>query len=328
MSIHLLSYQIDPIEADGIVWAIAEYPDAIIAEALHYDVVLLHAEASELIQAVHQLGIPVIALCEPHTRQVALRAGATDIVAAPLDTDELILRLQKLYAVDITGALDSVTHDLFNPLGITAYSLDLALEILGETEATPPELLQLINNVLSANERLHFMIEDMMDYFRLFANRLPINYDQIDMTKLIQATAGRMEKIAKPNDIRIIVDLPATLPQLHADRQLLRRVINAALDTSIKFCQPHSLIQVTAAIQDKGVSITITDPGQPIQPGFQPTDLLGFSITSTAREAGSRSAVSFSLPFCTIAMQRMGGHVALTSDQGYTHLTLWLPLKA
>lgn len=329
MSLDLLTYHIDPIQVADLRWTVAEHAEDVIAEAPHYQAVLLKANITDLIRAVSELGVPVIALCdEPDQRQTAFAAGASDVVSAPLDTTELMLRLQKLHAVDLTGALDSVTHDLFNPLGITAYSLDLALEIMEEAGDAQPELLQLIRNVLSANERLHFMIEDMMDYLRLYSNHLLITNETFDVSKVIQRAVERMEKIATPNNISIRANLPDTLPALYNDKNLLRRVIVAALDTSIKFCQPHSVIQVTCMEQNNGVSIVITDPGQPVQAGYRPEQLFSLAVTSAAREAGSRSAVSFSLPFCALAMQRMGGTIAMVSEQGTTHLTLWLPLEA
>lgn len=328
MSLHLLTYHVDPVEVAGVSWTVAEHPDDVMVAATHHQAVLLHAEASELIHAVRNLGVPVIAICTANDRQAAFDAGATDIVMAPLDGTELRLRLHKLHAIDVTGALDSVTHDLFNPLSITAYSLDLALEIMDEGGDSQIELPHLIRNVLVANERLHFMLEDMMDYFRLYTNHLPINHDRIDLAKIIQSAVGRMAKIATPNNITIEVNLPPALPTLISDKNLLRRAINAALDTSIKFCQPHSVIQVSAAENNDGVSVMITDPGQPVQAGFRPEQLFTLSVTSAAREAGSRSAVSFSLPFCAMAMQRMGGKISMASEQGHTRLTLWLPLKA
>ncbi|MCB9436319.1 MAG: hybrid sensor histidine kinase/response regulator [Anaerolineales bacterium] len=328
MTIDILTFHVDPIQVADLSWTVAEHAEDVITEAPHYQAVLLEASAIDLIQAVSELGVPVVALCEADQRQTAFAAGATDVVSTPLDKTELMLRLQKLHAVDLTGALDSVTHDLFNPLGITAYSLDLALEIMDETGEAQPEMMQLIRNVLSANERLHFMIEDMMDYFRLYSNRLLITNETLDVAKIIRRAADRMEKIATPNNISIKTDLPDTLPALYNDKNLLRRVIVAALDTSIKFCQPHSVIHVTSYEKDNGVSIVITDPGQPVQAGFRPEQLFSLAVTSAAREAGSRSAVSFSLPFCALAIQRMGGTIAMVSEQGTTHLTLWLPLEA
>ncbi len=294
-------------------------------------------ESLDLIQALHQHR--VVALTPPELRQAALDVGATELLTAPLDPIELRVRLETLTGIDpttgqqihfdmydILGSLDVLMHDFNNPIGIVAYGLDFAREI-SEEEDVLPEIRELIDNMLVANRRLRFMIEDMLDFFRLQTNALPISSTPIELTRVIEEATRNIRKVAEPNDISIKSTVPPNHARPLGDIRLFQRVINAALDTAVKFCQPNSTITINASADDETVTIVISDPGQPIHPDFTSEQLLGLARTSQAREAKSRSSVGMSLPFCRVAMEQMNGTLELDSDSetGLTSLTLRLP---
>lgn len=289
----------------------------------------------DLIQALHHQRI--VAVTPPQMRQAALEAGADELLTAPLDPIELRVRLRTLTGFDpetgqqvhfdlhdILGSLDILMHDLNNPIGIVAYGLDFAQEISAEEDALP-EIEVLLDNMMVANRRLRFMIEDMLDFFRLQANALPVSTVPVDLTRVVNDAIRNIQKVAAPNDILIENAISPTQPRPLGDVRLLQRVINAALDTAIKFCQPNSTITINASTDKDHVTITITDPGQPIHPNFTPEQVMGLAHASQAREAKSRSSVAMSLPFCRVAMERMNGSIALTSEANSTTLTLVLP---
>lgn len=270
--------------------------------------------------------IPLLALTPPELRSQALEAGATELLCAPLDPVELQTRIRNLDYVSLTGSLDVLAHDLNNPIGITSFSLDLALEIMG-SEPNFPDLPQLIHNVLLSNHRLRFMVDDVLDFLRLTANTYALNLMEVDVPEVVKAATKMIQAIASQNKIVIQTHIPDDLPQPIGDDRLLERVVNAALDTAIKFCQPSSTIQVKASADHQGVTLSIIDPGHPVTAGYYPGQLFHVGYISSARDAGSRSAVALSLPFCYAAMTRMKGKISLNSGNGLTTLSLWLPLN-
>ncbi len=339
---HILTYTIEPIDkvlattgypyssydtAADIINALDRYANPIALVEVQID--------NGGLELVRQLqGIPLLALAPTDLRVVALEAGATELLNIPLELTELQIRLKTLSAVqvrdDLSGSLDVLAHDLNNPLGITTSSLELAVEFAEEEgDHVLPELHQLIANVLLANHRLRFLIEDMLDYFRLEADGLPVMPQPVQVGPIIEAVTRGMRAIAEQNDISITVNLPDEFPQLIADAHLLQRVINAGVDTAIKFCQRGSDIEITVRADGTNAILTITDPGQTIHEDYHPQQLFGMADTSEMRDAGGRSAVGMSLPFIRVAMEKMNGTAQIATDYktGLTALTLRLPLE-
>ncbi|NDJ87393.1 MAG: hypothetical protein GYB66_16060 [Chloroflexi bacterium] len=279
----------------------------------------------------------ILALVEPEQRQLAREAGADELLTAPLDPVELDVRLRTLVAArgarlsDLQGSIDVLAHDLYNPLGIIGFSRDLMTEILEEEdEVAAEELEPLVTNINMASRRLRFMIDDFLDYVRMTARALPVAKKPVDLRPAIAAAADMATMIGGENGIEIHEDLPEEMPKPMGDQNLFHRVMQAALDTSVKFCQPNSTIRIEVKPEPDAVRVTITDPGQPVASQFDVEALFGIKETSRAREAGSRTSVSMSLPFIKLAMQHMGGRVELVSDTetGKTYLHLWLPLDS
>ncbi len=290
--------------------------------------------------------IPIIAITPPELRAQAIEAGASEILSQPLERVELLTRLKSLFGIDFgdisqptpplfqlddfLGSLDVLTHDLNNPLGIIIYSLELALEIIEEDEIEgAAELKPLISNVLVSTDRLKFMLEDTLDYFRLKGNRLPLRTAPIPIKKIIDAAIQQMQTVAQDNNISFITNYAPNLASPMGDADLLRRIIVAALDTSIKFSQAGSTVQINTVQNSEEIAIEITDPGRPVASHYIPDKVFGLAYNAQAKESGSRSSVGISLAFCHAAMKKLNGKTSIHSntDTGLTTLVLSLPLS-
>jgi signal transduction histidine kinase len=289
--------------------------------------------------------IPILAITPPELRGQAIQAGASELLAYPLERVELLTRLKSLFGVDFgdisqptppffqlddfLGSLDVLAHDFNNPLGIVIYSLELALEIMDEDEIEgAAELRPLISNVLVSTDRLKFMIADTLDYFRLKSDRFYLRTTPIPVKTILDAAIHQTQKVAQDNNIALIANYAADLPSPMGDADLLQRVIIAALDTSIKFSQAGSTVQVVATSDTDGITIAITDPGRAVADNYLPDKIFGLALNAQAKESGSRSSVGISLAFCHAAMEKLNGKASIqsNSDTGLTTLTFWLPL--
>ncbi len=272
--------------------------------------------------------IPKIAITYPDYFESALTAGATELLYKPLNLLELQTRLNTLLhhqQDSLVGALDVIAHDINSPLGIIEYSLQLALEILEDGPNALPDIRQFIVNMLTASYRLRLMSMDTLDYIRLKNNQLSPTKTTLDIDQLIQRSIQNTSPIGRENHIEIVHHPAATPISLKTDAGLLQRIIEAALDTSIKFCQPRSTIEIATYRDHNHIVITIKDPGQGVDYTYLPNAVFMPYSQSTMREAGKRSAVGLSLPFIAAAVEALVGLVRLDSDGDHTTLTLLLP---
>jgi signal transduction histidine kinase len=338
----------------GFQVTIEHRTDTLIEQAHHHrpHAVLVDAMTEEGLAALRALRedtrtnyLPIVAIIpkESASMETILAAGADEFISPPLEKLEIQTRLRSVIqrghvrnssellhinTQSMNGIVDILIHDFRNPLGITLSSLQLLLEILqDEPETYPPEVAVLMRHALFAAQRQAFLMEDMLDIFRLEMNEMPIVFEAVSLLPILEKGAGYIREAGKYNNITIELNLPTKLPRVLADSTLLERVVNAALDTSLKFCMPGKGIRVEVAGDKNGVSIFIIDPGRPVLPPYDQERFFQLEYQNEARLKSSRSSVAMGMPFCYVAMKRMNGDIRIHTDHptGLTTLTLWLP---
>lgn len=273
--------------------------------------------------------IPKIALTTPQYFAHARQAGATELLYKPLHPDELAIRLKSIVNTtnqDLLGAADVLSHDINSPLGIVEYSLQLVLEILEDGPDALPDIKTFVENMLTASYRLRLLIMDLLDYIRLVHSQLEITKQETDIHQIIFQSMFNTTQIGEENNIIVRYDAIDDPIDITTDARLLQRIVEAALDTAIKFCQPRTAISIKARPSTDMVTISITDGGKPVAPDISPNQLFSPSVQSTLREADYRSAVGLSLPFIDVAVRTIGGQVTLTSEDDQTTLNVHLPI--
>ena len=260
----------------------------------------------------------------------AIDAGATELIQQPPNIIEFQTRLKTLQAqgIRMSGILDVLTHDLNSPLGITEYSLKLLLEILDDMADAEPEIYQITENVLRANYRLRFMVFDLLDYFRIKEGAFEIaEKESFTVFPVLRYVLDRLEPIAQENNIELRLASDKDMAPVMLHRNLFERIIIAALDTAIKFCQSGNTITVKTAIEATSLVINIEDNGQPIQENYDGNTIFDFKLATQMREAGNRTTVGVSMPFIELATELMGGSVNVVSNKELTRLTITLPTQ-
>lgn len=330
----------EQLTSAGVAFTPTPDPDSILAAYERQPNSLLLLEATDpaytrdilhtLRQTVSQTALPCLAVVEDDDIDIALAAGATDVLRMPLSIAALQARVNLIaqqLPQALSGSMDLLIHDFNSPLGITEYSLNLLLEILAEGEATLPELEQLTRNVLRSNLRMRALLFDLLDYTRLLHGSYDLVLRSFDPLALTDRIITEASKIAHENNISIALDIDEDHDVMTAqgDEELLGRALHAALDTAIKFCQPGSDIIVSPFQEDGMFHLQVADNGQPLAPQFSPEQLFDLSLASAMREQGSRTMVGISLPFCRAALQAMHGDATVTSSPHRTVVTLSVP---
>ena len=155
--------------------------------------------------------------------------------------------------------LQNVSHELRTPLSlIYGYTTLLENDDLGPLAAEQKQAIQIM---LRHEERLRFMVDRLVMLRTLDTQnlqRLPL--------QLIEWLPRQMqrwqEKIASDSrNIRIELDLPASLPALHFDPEAIQQVVDNLLDNAVKFSLPNSEVMVRVRDSGEAVIIAVQDHG-------------------------------------------------------------------
>lgn len=212
-----------------------------------------------------------------------------------------------------------VIHDLKGPLAEIVSNLDmLRYEPLSDNQQ------EVLESAEFGGHEMSRMIANLLDISRMEENKLEVKPALVYAESLLGDLARRYTPLARLKDVRIAIDVPAGLDPLGTDPLLLERILINLLTNAIDNTRQSGRITLKSAPAEAGgVSFAVEDNGYGI-----PKEMLEkiFEKFSQGREGGPKTGSGLGLTFCRMAVDALGGGIAVESDPGRrTVFTVSLP---
>src|SRR5215831_7153732 len=216
-----------------------------------------------------------------------------------------------------------VVHDLKNPVSGIAMMTQLALRKSADLPEAHRGYLHQIERTCSEMMRL---IQNLLEIAKIEEEKMPVVREPVSLAELADEVVAEYAATAEQSQQEVRADVPRDLPPAIADRWLLRRVLINLLVNAIRHGGGRAVcIDAAEGPHAAEVTLRVTDSGRGIAPEDQVAIFEKF-------RSGRRSAVDdpaadtgLGLPFCKLAVERMGGRIALTSRPGETVFAVTLP---
>jgi PAS domain S-box-containing protein len=242
-------------------------------------------------------------------RDVTERKKAVEIQAAAIEREREASR--RLREVDRMRSdfLSTVSHELRTPLtAIKGFA-----EILVESWASVPDdrKLEFVQRINNAGARLDYLIEDLLDFSRLERGQLKIVLEPHLVRGLLDETLRRAGSVLSNHVLSL--DVPDDLWVL-ADKTAFIRVLENLLTNAAKFAPAGSEIEISAAMADGEVLLSVRDHGVGIAPEHH--DLVFERFHRVPATAASQPGTGIGLAIVKQFTEAQGGHVSLDSEPG------------
>ncbi len=214
--------------------------------------------------------------------------------------------------------LDSVSHELKTPLS----AVQAGIAALSKQIGTDEERRATLREVQSAVQRLHRVINNLLDMTRIEAGVIQPKVDWCDIGDLIQSAISLAgDAIA---DHRIVVDADETLPMVKLDQALIEQCLCNFLLNAVAWSKPGTNITVRAVLKGDELALSVLDEG----PGLSNSDLAHifekFYRASDARPGGTGLGLSIVDGF----VRAHGGTVrAANRETGGAEFALTIPVE-
>ena len=160
-----------------------------------------------------------------------------------------------------TDFVSSVSHELKTPLtSIKAFTTT----ILSDVNMTDKTRRQFLGIIDKESNRLAELIEDLLEMSRIESGSLQVSMELIDISDVFNQTAISLEALAAKEHIKLVKNIPETLPLLTADPGKLRSVITNLVSNAAKFTPDGGRVDIKARQTEDELKVTVSDTGMGI----------------------------------------------------------------
>lgn len=152
--------------------------------------------------------------------------------------------------------LANMSHEIRTPLTVVMGTIDLLLQTAAE-----PEQQTLLQMTSAAADRLHVLIEDILDFARIEARRLEIRKEDFGLRACVGNTCELFRLQARQKGLQLHWEIDPAVPDLvHGDPDRLAQVLVNLLGNAVKFTSSGA-VTVRVALRQQDLLFSVRDTG-------------------------------------------------------------------
>lgn len=256
--------------------------------------------------------------------------GADDCVPWPLGRAELLWRVRSLLRWQREGAADGgalarvqvaellqvqrqrdqtlslLVHDMKNPLSGVISNVEYLRSAVSELPEVDPELPSCAQDIVQGSRRLYRMVQSLLDINQSEDGLLAVDLRSVDVDELLQAAHATCRSRLRDKDMQLIVRGPAHKVELHADYDMLVRLLANLLDNAISATSSGGTIELSAEEKPGVIELRVKDQG----PSLPASERVRLQQNSQPLQNG-RVRRGLGLRACRVLAEAHGGRLSL-----------------
>ena len=214
-----------------------------------------------------------------------------------ISTDEELERIKKINIQLIQQAdslkqlntlkskfLGIASHELKTPLTSIKGYAEIIIDSMADT--LTPQVLKMVTRIASAADRLHNVINDMLDVSRIEQNRLQLRPSDISLEEIVSEVVDDLFHFFTKRSIQPVLKISKNMPLFWGDRVRIHQVITNLISNAIKYSLDKTTVVISLFIDGDDFHIAVKDEGLGIADSekeniFEPF----YEISSTANHS-------------------------------------------
>jgi Na+/proline symporter/nitrogen-specific signal transduction histidine kinase len=211
--------------------------------------------------------------------------------------------------------ISTVTHELRTPLtSIRAFS-----EILNDNPDLPvTQRGQFTGIIMRESERLTRLVNQVLDLSKIESGTFDWQITPVDMVDVVRESVTATGQLFNERGIQPSLDLPASVPTIHADRDRLMQVMLNLISNAIKFCDPHAGEVGVQLVHEPGrLRVAVSDNGMGIRPADHHIVFEKFRQVGGNTTTDKPQGTGLGLPISRHIVTHFGGDLWVESEPGH-----------
>jgi len=219
----------------------------------------------------------------------------------------------------------AVSHEFRSPL--TAMRQLSELLVKGRVPSEP-QRQQCYELLAKESERLHRLVEGLLDFGRMEAGAVQYHFKKLDPVELVRDLSAEFQQNAQARGCRVESLLEPGCPPICADREALSRALWNLLDNAVKYSPECRAVWIDVAQQEERLALRVRDHGLGIPPGEQKEIFRKFMRGSSAKACAVKGT-GIGLTMAHHIVRAHGAEIQVQSEPGRgSTFTILLPLEA
>jgi signal transduction histidine kinase len=158
--------------------------------------------------------------------------------------------------------ISTVSHELRTPL--TAIKGALGLMQAGVFDRSPERLPAIVSMAFKNTDRLHHLIDDILDIERLNVGKMNFQMGSVDVSLLLEEAALSIESYGSQYGVTFVYSGADELLYVNGDHHRLIQVMSNLLSNAAKFSHRDGQVDVSLARHNGSIRVSVQDYGRGI----------------------------------------------------------------
>ncbi len=215
-----------------------------------------------------------------------------------------------------------LVHELRTPLS----SISTAAYLLQQENLAEEQRKSLAKTIYNEAQRLSDLASTFLDLARLESGRVSFKPTNFPLKDLVEETVELLIHRLKQLSIQVTQEIPANLPNLHADRDKIKQVLLNLLTNAMKYNRLGGKIHIQATEFPNSIEVAVSDNGIGMAPEVVNHLFEKFYRAKPTEE--SITGTGLGLSICKSIIESHNGQIFVESTQGSgSTFTFRLPKK-
>jgi PAS domain S-box-containing protein len=164
--------------------------------------------------------------------------------------------------------LTTMSHELRTPLSLILGPLDSLLS--DPDEPLSPRMRADLQRIQRSSRRLHRLVDDVLDYQKMEAGKMTVEWEAIDVAELIADMVEEARPAAERRRLELGTQIESALGVVPLDRRKFEKVALNLLGNALKFTPPGGRVTVALRALADVFELAVADTGPGIPPDKMP----------------------------------------------------------